>query len=144
MSDVILIDGDVAMFLPSFGAAIVVVQPGRIKASGPARVAGKPACVAGDESSVSVPGCSYIAGQYSIPGTGTLEIAALAGDQQAQTTGTGGKKLLLKGSTFTARFSVMAPAMQPPPGPGSPIPDPTASYSGSGNFVAADATVKAS
>ena len=102
------------------------------------------ACVAGDESSVSVPGCTYIAGQYSIPGTGTLEIASLAGDQQAQTTGTGGKKLLLKGSSFTARFSVMAPAMQPPPGPGSPIPDPTPSYSGSGSFVAVDATVKAS
>jgi hypothetical protein len=144
MSDVILIDGDLAMFQPSFGAATVVVQPGRIKASGPAAVTGKPACVAGDESSVSVPGCMYIAGQYSIPGTGTLEIASLAGDQQAQTTSTGGKKLLLKGSSFTARFSVMAPAMQPPPGPGSPIPDPTASYSGSGSFVAVDATVKAS
>jgi hypothetical protein len=144
MSDVILIDGDLAMFQPSFGAATVVVQPGHIKASGPAQVTGKPACVAGDESSVSVPGCTYIAGQYSIPGTGTLAIASLAGDQQAQTTGTGGKKLLLKGSSFTARFSVTAPAMQPPPGPGSPIPDPTPSYSGSGSFVAVDATVKAS
>ena len=144
MSDVILIDGDLAMFQPTFGAATVVVQPGRITASGPAHVTGKPACVAGDESSVSVPGCTYIAGQYSIPGTGTLEIASLAGDQQAQTTSTGGKKLLLKGSTFTARFSVMAPAMQPPPGPGSPIPDATPSYSGSGSFVAVDATVKAS
>ncbi len=144
MSDFILIDGDLAMFQPNFGAAIVVVQPGHIKASGPARVTGKPACVAGDESSVSVQGCSYIAGQYSIPGTGTLEIASLASDQQAQTTSTGGKKLLLKGSSFTAKFSVVAPAMQPPPGPGSPIPDPVTTYSGSGKFVAADATVKAS
>ena len=144
MSDVILIDGDLAMFQPSFGAATVAVQPGQIKASGPARVTGKPACVAGDESSVSVPGCSYVAGQYVIPGIGTLAIASLADNQKAKTTGTGDKKVLLKGGTFTARFSVMVPAMQPPPGPGSPIPDPTASYSGSGSFVAADATVKAS
>jgi hypothetical protein len=143
VSDVILIDGDLAMFQPSFGLATVVVLPGRIKASGPARVTGKPACVAGDESSVSVPGCMYVAGQYAIPGTGKLEIASLAGDQQAKTTATGKTKLLLRGSNFTARFSVTVPAMQPPPGPGSPIPDPTATYSGSGSFVAADATVKA-
>ncbi len=144
MSDLILIDGDLANFQPSFGAATVAVRPGPITASGPARVTGKAACVAGDESSVSVPGCVYFTGQYSIPGTGTLTIASLAGDQRAQTTSTGGTKLLLKGSSFTARFSVTAPAMQPPPGPGSPMPDSTPTYSGSGSFVAADATVKAS
>src|SRR4051794_24328147 len=123
MSDFILIDGDLALFQPAFGAATVVVQPGKITASGPAQVTGNKACVAGDESSVSVPGCMYLAGQYSIPGTGTLTIASLGGDQQATTCSTGGKKLLLKGSTYTARFSVTVPAMQPPPGPGSPIPD---------------------
>ena len=143
MSDVILIDGDRAMFEPTFGAATVVVQPGPIKASGPARGTGKPACVDGDESSVSVPGCNYVAGPYLIPGKGTLEIASLAGNQKAKTTATGKKKLLLKGSRFTALFTVTVPAMQPPPGPGSPIPDPTASYPGGGRFVAADKTVKA-
>jgi len=143
VSDFILIDGDLANFQPTFGAATVVVRPGTITASGPAKVAGKLACVAGDEGSVSVPGCLYLTGQYAIPGTGTLTIAALAGDQQAGTSATGGKKLLLKGSTFTARFSVMVPAQQPPPGPGAPIPDATPSYSGSGSFVPADSTVKA-
>jgi hypothetical protein len=143
VSDVILIDSDLANFQPTFGAATVAVRPGPITASGPARVTGKAACVAGDESSVSVAGCAYFAGQYSIPGTGTLTIASLAGDQQAQTCSTGGKKLLLKGSSFTARFSVTMPAMQPPPGPGSPIPDPTPSYSGSGSFIAANTSVKA-
>ena len=143
MSDLILIDGDLANFEPTFGAATVVVRPGTITASGKAKVAGKTACVAGDEGSVSVAGCSYVAGQYVIPGTGTLTIASLAGDQQAGTSASGGKKLLLKGSTFTARFSVSAPAQQPPPGPGSPIPDATATYSGSGSFAPADSTVKA-
>jgi hypothetical protein len=110
MSDVILIDGDQAIFMPSFGVATVAVQPGQIKASGPARVAGKSACVAGDEGNVSVKGCNYFAGQYSIPGTDTLTIASLAADQQAKTTSTGGAKLLLKGSSFTARFTVDVPA----------------------------------
>jgi hypothetical protein len=143
VSDVIVIDGDKAMFEASFGAATVVVRPGSITASGKARVSGKVACVVGDEKSVSVQGCMYSAGPYSIPGTGTLSIASLAGDQQAKTCQTGGKKLLLKGGSFTARFTVSVPAMQPPPGPGSPIPDPTATYNGSGSFVAADVTVKA-
>lgn len=143
MSDLIVIDGDLALFNPTFGAATVVVRPGTIRGSGRAKVTGKIACVVGDESSVSVPGCTYLAGQYSIPGAGTLTISALGGDQQAATTATGGTKLVLKGSTFTAKFTVSAPAMQPPPGPGSPIPDASPSYSGTGSFVPADATVKA-
>ncbi len=143
MSDLIVIDGDMALFNPSFGPAIVAVRPGTISGSGRAKVTGKTACVAGDESSVSVPGCTYLTGQYSIPGTGTLTISALGGDQRAASNATGGKKLLLKGSTFTAKFTVNAPAMQPPPGPGSPIPDASPSYSGTGNFMPADPSVKA-
>ncbi len=109
MSDLIVIDGDKAIFKPSFGAATVM----------------------------------YVTSQYSIPGIGTLTISALAGDQQARTTAAGNKKLLLKGSSFTARFAVTAPAKQPPPGPGPPIPDATQTYSGSGNFMVADLSVKA-
>jgi hypothetical protein len=73
--------------------------------------------------------------QYSIPGTGTLKISALASDQKAKKTKTGGKAVLLKGGTFTAKFEVQSPAKQPPPGPGSPIPDATPQYSGKGMFV---------
>jgi len=73
MPDFILIEGDKANFLPNFGAAIVVVQPGDLKGSGPATLTGKKLCVDGDEKKVSVPGCSYMTPQYSIPGTGTKE-----------------------------------------------------------------------
>jgi len=135
MTDFILIAGDKAVFLPTFGAAIVVVQPGELKGSGPATVNGKKICVAGDEKQVSVPGCSYMTSQYSIPGTGTLKIAALAANQRATKTRTGGKAVLLKGGSFTAKFEVQSPARQPPPGPGSPIPDATPEYTGSGTFV---------
>lgn len=134
MGDFILIDGDQAIFLPAFGAAVVVVQPGKLKGSGPATHMGKKLCVDGDEKEVSVPGCSYMTPQFSIPGTGTLKIAALAGDQKAKKTQTGGKPVLLKGSVFTAKFEVQSPAKQPAP-PAPPIPDATPQYSGQGNFV---------
>ena len=135
MSKLILIDGDKAIFLPTFGAATVVVQPGTLQASGPATFNGKKICVAGDETKVAVAGCVYVTGQHSIPGTGTLKIASLAGDQKAKKSKTGGKAVLLRGSQFTAKFEVQSPAQQPPPGPGSPVPDATPQYSGKGMFM---------
>lgn len=138
MPDFILMQGDTAEFLPAFGAATVTVQPGTLQGSGPATLSGKKICVDGDEKNVSVPGCPYFTPQYSIPGTGTLKISALAGNQKAQHTNTGGKAVLLKGATFTAEFEVQNPAKQPPPGPGSPIPDPTPKYSGNGMFKTAN------
>ncbi len=143
MGDTVLVDGDQAMFMPAFGAALVVVQPGRLTGSGPAKIGGAKACISGDEGSVSVPGCMYMTPVYSIPGSGTLTIAALAGDQLAPTAKTGGTQLMVKGGSFTAKFTVAAPAMQPPPGPGSPIPDATPEYSGNGQFVSLDTTTKA-
>ena len=104
-----MVDGDKANFLPIFGAAIVVPQPGTLKGSGPATFNGKPLCIEGDESSVEVPGCMYMTPQYAIPGTGTLKIDKLAGDQVAQKTSTGGTSVMLKGSMFTAKFEVQSP-----------------------------------
>ncbi len=135
MSDFILIEGDIANFIPAFGAAVVVVQPGDLTGSGPATIGGKNICVDGDEANVSVPGCMYMAPPFVIPGTGTITIDALGGDQVASKTMTGGKAVLLKGSTFTAKFEVQSPAKQPPPGPGSPIPDSSPEYSGNGTFI---------
>ena len=134
MSDFILIDGDLVLFNPTFGAATVVVQPGTLTGSGKGSFRGKPVCIDGDEGNVSVPGCTYIAGTYSIPGTGTLSIDALGGDQKASKTNSDGKPVLLKGSQFTAKFEVQAPAQQPPKGPSPPVPDSMPSYSGNGSF----------
>jgi hypothetical protein len=138
MADYVLIDGDRVTYLPNFSPATVVVQPGKLAGSGPGKVQGKPIAVDGDEQSASVRGCMYVTPQYSIPGTGTLEIAALASDQVARKTRTGGKPMLLLGGSFTAAFKVQTPAQQPPPGPGAPIPDPTQEYSGQGFFVASN------
>lgn len=142
MSDYILIDNDIVQFMPNFGAAVVMVQPGKLKGSGPASLKGKKICVDGDEKNVSVPGCVYMTPQYSIPGTGTLKIQSLAGNQKAQHTQTGGKKVLLKGGQFTAKFEVQSPAKQPPPSPGPPIPDATPQYSGFGQFITTNVKFK--
>lgn len=143
MSDYILIDGDTALFMPTFGAAIVVVQPGTITASGEAMLNGTKVCIEGDESSVEVPGCTYMTPVYCIPGTGTLKIDSLASDQVASHTQTAGTKVLLMGSTFQAKFEVQSPAQQPPPGPGSPIPDSMTTYSGgSGSFITTNTKFK--
>jgi hypothetical protein len=131
MADFILIDGDKAIFLPNFRVAVVVVRPGDLKGSGPGTLDGKRLCVDGDETKVKVPDCDYTTLTYSTPGTGTLKIAALASDQKAQKTNTGGKPVLLKGGIFTAEFEVQVPAKQLNP-PGA---DATRQYSGSGYFV---------
>ena len=65
MPDFILIEGDQAIFMPNFGAAVVVVQPGNLTGSGPATFNGQKFCIDGDEKNVSVPGCTYI--HRSIP-----------------------------------------------------------------------------
>lgn len=139
MSDFILMDGDQVMFVPAFTPAVVVVQPGKLAGSGPATIGGKKMCVDGDEANVSVPGCTYMTPQYSIPGAGTLKISALAGDQAATKTQTGGKAVLLKGGSFTAKFEVQSPAQQPTPS--GPVPDSTTQYSGQGMFLTTNAKV---
>ena len=134
MGDYVVVDGDKVLFLAFFGPALVFGPSGKIKGSGPGTLNGKKLCVVGDEGSVEVTNCQYLTSQYCIPGKGTLKIAALAGNQQAKKTKTGGKAVILKGSMFTAKFEVQTPAKQPPPGPGSPGPDPMTEYSGQGMF----------
>ena len=133
MLDLIIYDGDIANFIPAFGPAIVVVQPGQMKASGPATLSGKKICLEGDESKVSVPGCMYMAGPFAIPGTGTLKIASLAPNQKTVKTKHQGKAIIIKGAMFIAKFEVQSPAQQPTPA--GPIPDPTPMYSGQGSFI---------
>ncbi len=132
MADFILIDGDLALFQPTFGVATVIVQPGTLRAGGQAGYGGKKLCVEGDETSVEVPGCMYITATHTIPGTGTLKIQALAPNQKALKTNSGNKAVLLKGVQFQAVFQVQTPAQQPTAG--GPIPDPMPQYPGQGQF----------
>ena len=134
MADYILITGDMVMFKPSFGAATIVPQPGTLSGTGSDKVNGSVVCVEGDEANVIVPGVTYMAPPYVIPGVGILSIDSLASDQIATKTTSGGTAVLLKGGDFNAKFEVVAPAMQPAP-PGPPVPDSTTQYSGNGSFI---------
>ena len=137
--DYILLDGDIAQFLPSFGAATVVVRPGTLRGSGPSTYQGKKVCVAGDEDSVQVQGCMYISGAFSTPGTGTLKIDQLGSNQKAQHTRSGGKKMLLKGAMFQAKFEVQSKAMD-----SNGVADPMAQYpGGQGQFITTNTKYKA-
>ena len=142
MSDLILVNDDLVQFNQAFGLAMVVVRPGRLSGSGPGTLNGKSICVDGDQNQVSVPGCVYMTAVYSIPGTGTLKIDSLSANQIATKTRSGAKPALLKGVSFIAKFEVQSPAQQPPPGPGSPIPDSTLQYPGSGSFITANQTIR--
>lgn len=146
MSDFIIMDGDQALFIPVFGAAIVVVKPGKMAATGKTTIKGKKICVLGDETKLEVPGCPYMTPQYLIPGSGTLKIDKLAANQQSKVAKSGGKVIIIKGVMFTAKFEVQSPAKDPSPmaSGGAPIPDGTASYSGSGNFVTTNIKYKVS
>jgi hypothetical protein len=139
MADFILITGDLAMFTPTFGQAIVTVRPGNLVGTGKSKINYKPVCVDGDEKKVIVPGCPYMTPQYSIRGMGRLLIESLAGNQKAKKAKSGGKPVLLKGASFKAKFEVMVPALQPSP---PQIPDPTLQYSGTGTFITMNMKVK--
>jgi hypothetical protein len=73
---------------------------------------------------------------------GMLTIDSLAPNQKGVQTKCGGKAVLLKGSTFTAKLQVMSPAQQPTAT--GPVPDPMTQYTGTGMFVTTNVLVKGS
>jgi hypothetical protein len=140
--DQIIRTGDQAQFNPNFGAAILLAPAiGVITGSAATvMVAGMIACVEGDEKSVVVPGIPYMSGSFVTPGVCTLTIQMLGADQTSKKTRIGGRPVILKGTTFTARMQVLSPAMQPNP-PAPPIPDPVPMNMGTGMFITSNVTV---
>lgn len=141
MSDEILRSGDQAIYNPAFAPALVTVSPGTLTGTGPqVKALQAQVCVQGDEASATVPGCPYMSGSFTIPGVGTLSIAALGADQLSKKSRAGGKPLMLRGTTFTAQFQVTVPATMPTPG--GPVPDPVPLYSGTGLFRTGNGEVR--
>lgn len=137
MSDIVLIDGDQAIFQGMFAPAMVLgaPPPGVLRASGGATVQGKKVCIDGDEASVAVQGVSYWRQlPNEVPGVAVLKIAALAPNHRALKTRSSSKAVLLKGGNFIAKLEVVSPSQIVPPG-ASPIPDPMTQYFGQGQFT---------
>lgn len=142
MLDFILTSGDRAIFNPTFAKAIVAVRPGFLTGTGRATVNNKKICIYGDEKKVIVPGCSYTSPPHITPGTGILSIQSLSINQKARKVKSIRKAVLLKGTTFIAKFQVILPA-QIPPTPVTPaIPDPIRFYPGTGFFTTTNTKTK--
>jgi hypothetical protein len=133
--DFVIKTGDQAIFNPAFPPVIVAVQPGIITGTGVATNMGSVVCIQGDESSVVVPGVPYTHPAFGV-GVGTLTIEALNADQIAQKTQFQNKPAILKGTLFTAKFTVVAPASS------SSGVDGTPSYSGTGQFQTSNSQLK--
>jgi hypothetical protein len=82
-----------------------------------------------------------MSGSFVTPGTCTLTIQQLGSDQLSMKTTIGGKKVIVKGTTFTAKMQVMSPAMQPNPPPAAPTPDPVPMNTGTGMFITSNMLV---
>lgn len=144
MADFILVDGDKANYMRQFGAALVSVQFGILKGSGPGKINNKTICVEGDESSAFVENCSYITPQYYMPGFGKIEITSLDESQVASDTKTGNTKVMLKGNYFKAKFTVTSPAKMQNAA-NALEKDPTPDYpSGRGFFLTTNVKIKSS
>lgn len=138
MSDYVIIDGDTAKFEATFGTAIITVAPGKITGSGSKlKISDKAVCVESDESIVKVFECAYLTPTFPTPGSGTLTIDSLVSDQKAQKLTINGKKAILVGSKFNAKFTVIKPATSP-----APASDATLEYFGSGVFVTNNTVIK--
>lgn len=132
MNSSFVIDDDKVTFSPTFGVALVGVKAGTIKASRNVfRIHGKGVCRLGDESSVEVKDCDYMAPGFPQKGSGTLTIQALDSSQHSQRVLVDGQHALLKGGIIKARFKVTKPARAPSPGN---APDPTPEYLGTAQF----------
>jgi hypothetical protein len=76
---------------------------------------------------------------YTVPGMGTVSVT-LEPANQTSVSKDSGKAMLLKGSSFTATFSVTVPAQMPPP---VSTPDPVASKTGTAVFITTNVLVQA-
>lgn len=140
--DFVIINGDQAVFDPSFAPATVIAPPGVITGSARKKINGLIACTEGDEATVVVAGAVYFTPSFPIPGAGTLTIESLGPDQKAKKGKSVGRALILRGSKFRVRFQVAAPAQVIQPG-GTTVPDLTPVYSGTGSFITTNTRVRA-
>lgn len=103
-------------------------------------VVGAAACLEGDELPPSLRGpLTYTAPPFVTPGTGTLQLTLTPTNKTALTEN--GKKILIKGEQFIAKFTVETPAQQPTPA--GPVPDPVAVKPGTAQFITTNATTLA-
>ncbi len=138
MSDFVIIDGDTITV--TFGSAVIPPAQGPKPLSGSSpdfSVRDSPVCRKGDELPQSLRGpLPYTDGAYTVPGQGTVAVFP----KTTTVLKNGELPLLVKGTQFSAMFTVTQPAKMPPP---VSTPDPvltkpgTASYATRNNVLTA-------
>lgn len=143
MGDLILRQGDNALFPALYPPANVTAPravPFTTTSSPDVRIEGSPICLEGDERKLTPPAAPYTALAFTVPGLGSEAVDKLAPDQTSTDVYCNGKKLLLKGGQFSARFTPATHAQTPPPSVSDTKPD----YEGRGRFETTNTTVRAS
>jgi hypothetical protein len=79
-----------------------------------------------------------VSGGYVVPGVGAIQIAALAPDQVAVKSFSAATLLMLLGTLFVAKFTVVSPATTP-----LGVPDGTPVYFGKGCFLTTNVKFRA-
>lgn len=103
-------------------------------------VCGLVACLLGDELPPSLrEPLAYTAPPFTIPGMGTLMLTLNPSNLTAQTRS--GQPLLIKGTAFTAMFTVTEPAQQPTAA--GPVSDLVTAKPGTAEFITSNETVRA-
>ena len=136
MADNILVTDDTVSFDKMFQMAEVEIPLVKIKGNGKMTIGGKAVCLDGDEKEVKAENCPYKANGGTITGGfGTVEILMITPQHKAKKTTDSGKPVLLKGSTFYAKFTVKSPGLDATK---QNAPDPMTLYIGTGKFEAAN------
>ncbi|MBU3895417.1 hypothetical protein KH388_22250 [Serratia rubidaea] len=141
MGDLIVVTGDLVIFEPTF-ANRTLLAPAQAMLAGSGRfmVNGKPGCLVSDLAKVVVPGVPYSAGNFTVPGVGTVQLVVAGADQRAHKVFSG-LPLLLKGGECQAMFIPTAPATDP--ASGSPDPTVGTPTPGKGRFIVTQMAVRA-
>ncbi|MGP3159456.1 hypothetical protein ACTVR5_12475 [Serratia marcescens] len=142
MGDFVVATGDLVIFEPTFGNRTLLAPAQAVLAgTGHFMVNGKPGCVISDLAKVIVPGVPYMAGNFSVPGVGMIQLVMAGPDQSAHKV-LSGPPVLIKGSECQAMFIPTAPATDPTSG----VPDPTVGVPtpGKGRFMVTQVKVTAS
>lgn len=141
MGDFIVATGDTVIFEPTFGnRTLLFTPPAVLTGTGRFMVNGKPGCLISDLTKVVVPGVSYSAGNFTLPGIGTIHMVMAGADQIAHKV-LSGMSVLIKGSECQATFTPSMGAIDPSTG----MPDPTVGVPtpGKGRFMVMQVKVTA-
>lgn len=142
MGDFILRSGDqIRVTIPE--PAIVPVLEGPVPLQGSAEgltVGDMPVCLLGDELPQALRELlEYTAPPFTNPGTGKLTVVLTPQNLTERTVAD--KQILIKGTEFSALFTVVTPATQDTPA--GPVPDTVIEKAGTAQFITTNETVRA-